>query len=88
MIGPQADVKEVHAFIMPEGRGRWALMAAYQAVRHCAGIGVQMLIAQVEDTRRDVATFARRVGLKPTGVRSMIPGFGIYAMEVDKCHLQ
>ncbi len=88
VIGPQSDVKEVHAFIMPEGRGRWALMAAYHAVRLCAESGVKLLIAQVQDARRDVATFARHVGLQPTGVRSMLPGFGVYAMEIDKCLLQ
>lgn len=88
ICGPHSDVKEVHAFILPEGRGKWAIAAAYQTITLCAKQGIQVLIAQIDNTRADVANFARRAGFRPTGATSFLPGYSVYALEIDKCHLQ
>ena len=85
---PEADgEREVHAFFMPEGRGRWASQASREAIAYLADHGVSRLIARVADDRRDLALFARRAGMRPTESAVDVVGVPstVYALEIASC---
>jgi len=77
-------VYEVHVFILPEGRGKWAAQARQEMVDYAKAHGATMLWARISPAARVVAYFARRGGMQPTG--EMIYTFGspydLYKMEL------
>lgn len=77
-------VYEVHVFILPAGRGKWAAQARQDMLDFAKANGATMLWARIAPSARAVAYFARRGGMQPTG--EMLYTFGspydLYKMEL------
>ena len=86
MLGWSApDVREVHTFILPEGRGKWASEARAEMVRYARENGVKMLWTKIDPDDRHVDRYARQGGMQLTN--EVIETFGkpyrIYRMELS-----
>jgi hypothetical protein len=68
------DTYEAHIFILPEGRGRWALDFAAEAIGYIQDQGAVHLWARV--SHRHTQLFTLRVGFKPRGERTFDFGTG------------
>lgn len=81
------DVREIHVFLLPEGRGKWGFDAQQEVISCASERGVSVLWARISPDMPHLALFARRGGMKPTG--EVIEAFGvayhIYSMEVPPC---
>lgn len=85
MLGWSApDVREVHTFILPEGRGKWASEARAAMIRYARENGVKMLWTKISPDDRHVDRYARQGGMQLTD--EVIETFGkpyrIYRMEL------
>lgn len=80
-------VREVHTFILPEGRGRWAAKARSEGIAYAREHGTRMLWTKVPDGARHVEAFARAGGMKDCGETQTMFGkpYRIFAMELDQC---
>lgn len=82
--------REIHVFLLPEGRGKWGFATQREVVEAAAERGVTVLWARISPDYPQLEAFARRGGMKPTG--EVIEAFGvpyqIYAMEVVTCRQQ
>lgn len=82
--------REIHVFLMPEGRGKWGFDAQAEVIACARDHGVTVLWARIDPSMRALVLFSRRGGMKPTG--EVIEAFGvpyhIYSMEVPPCLLQ
>jgi hypothetical protein len=66
-LAPVGDgVFEVHAYIQPEGRGKWAQEAAREGVKIAKANGAKYLLCGVAAPH--IGLFARRMGMEPLGV--------------------
>lgn len=76
--------REVHTFILPEGRGEWARDAAREGIALAAEHGTELLWTQIEPHQRNVVAFAVGMGMRRTG--EVLNTFGhphlVYSMEV------
>ena len=86
MLGWSApDVREVHTFILPEGRGKWAADARQAMIDYARDHGTQMLWTKIAEGDRHVIRYARQGGMQFTG--DVLETFGkpyrIYRMELN-----
>jgi hypothetical protein len=76
--------REVHTFILPSGRGRWALRAAHEAIEIARQHGTSILWTRVPASLPNVRAFAKGMGMSATG--EVIVTFGepwdVYAMMI------
>lgn len=77
-------VREIHVFLLPEGRGKWGFATQREVVQAAAERGIAVLWARVDPNMRALALFSRRGGMKPTGEQIEALGtlYDIYAMGV------
>lgn len=77
-------VRELHVFLLPEGRGQWGFNACPEVVDHARAHGAQMLWARIDPAKRHLAMFSRIGGMKPTGEKIETFGvvYDVYCMEV------
>lgn len=87
LIWTAPHTREVHTFILPEGRGRWALDAARDMIRIARDNGTKALWTQVDEKARNVRAYAVTAGMRPTG--ETLDTFGkphvVYSMGVPTC---
>ena len=76
--------REVHTFITPEGRGRWALDAAQEMISLARDNGTHRLWTKISLDQPHVRRFAVMSGMKDTGetVEEFGKPYGVYAMEL------
>ena len=78
------ETREVHTFVMPEGRGRWAARARSAMLSYARNNGARRLWTKIDPATPHVAHFARQGGMQLTD--EVIETFGnpyrIYAMEL------
>tara|TARA_R110000868_G_scaffold18051_2_gene78323 strand:- start:171 stop:605 length:435 start_codon:yes stop_codon:yes gene_type:complete len=84
------NVREVHVFVLPEGRGKWAAQARQFTIDYAIDNQVQMLWARISPRARSVAYYARRGGMQPTGemIYTLGSAYNLYKMELPKCRQQ
>lgn len=77
-------VYEVHVFVLPEGRGKWAAAARQSTIDFARANGAKMLWARISPAARFVSHFARRGGMQPTGEMLYTLGspYDLYLMEL------
>lgn len=77
-------VREVHTFVLPEGRGKWAENARAAMLDYARDNGTQMLWTKIAEGDRHVIRYARQGGMQFTG--DVLETFGkpyrIYRMEL------
>lgn len=90
LVWSAPGVYEVHVFVLPEGRGKWAAQARQFTIDYAIDKGVQMLWARISPSARSVAYYARRGGMQPTGemIYTLGSAYDLYKMELPKCHQQ
>lgn len=90
LVWSAPDVYEVHVFILPKGRGKWAAQARRFTIDYAIDKGVQMLWARISPSARGVAYYARQGGMQPTGemIYTLGSAYDLYKMELPKCHQQ
>jgi len=90
LIWSAPGVRELHVFLLPEGRGKWGFAAQAEVIAYAQHHAIRTLWARISPQMRHLALFARRGGMKPTG--ETIEAFGvpyqIFAMEVPSCRQQ
>ena len=59
-------VYEWHSFVLPEGRGKWAVEARLEAIKYAGQHGAKMLWTKIPPDAPHVDRFARQGGMKPT----------------------
>lgn len=76
--------REVHTFILPSGRGKWAADARQTVIDYAAKNGVKMLWTKIAPEHRHTDRFARQGGMQLTD--EVIETFGkpyrVYWMEL------
>jgi hypothetical protein len=79
--------REVHTFILPEGRGKWANDARTAMIDYARAHGAEMLWTKIAPDSKHVVRYARQGGMQITD--EMIETFGtlyrIYRMELRQC---
>jgi hypothetical protein len=77
-------VYEVHVFVQPEGRGRWAAKARQFTIDYAKANGARILWARIAPTAKFVSYFARRGGMQPTGelIYTLGDAYDVYKMEL------
>ena len=77
-------VYEVHVFVLPEGRGKWAAQARQEVIDFAKANGAKMLWARISPAARFVSYFARRGGMQPTGemIYTLGSPYDLYKMEL------
>lgn len=78
------NVYEVHVFVLPEGRGKWAAKARQATIDFAKANGAKMLWARIAPQAKFVSYFARRGGMQPTGemIHTLGAAYDIYSMEL------
>lgn len=78
-------VREVHTFVLPEGRGKWAEDARAAMLDYARKNGTEMLWTKIAEDDRHVIRYARQGGMQFTG--DVLETFGkpyrIYRMELS-----
>lgn len=69
---------EVHTFILPEGRGKWARQAAADGIAMARERGFAVLWTKIPPDAPHVQAYAAGMGMQPTG--ESVGGHAIYAM--------
>lgn len=87
LIWTAPATREVHTFILPEGRGRWAVLAAREGIAIAAAKGTRVLWTKIPPNSENVRSYAARMGMAPTGevVETLGHPHAIYAMECGSC---
>lgn len=87
LIWTAPATREVHTFITPEGRGRWAAEAAREGIAMAAEEGTRRLWTKIPPDADNVRSYAARMGMKATGETVVTFGIphAIYAMECGSC---
>lgn len=84
LIWSAPKIREVHTFVLPEGRGAWARQAAAEMLGIAAENGTHVLWTKIAPDRTNVRQYAVRAGMKATG--ETVDMFGephdIYSMEL------
>lgn len=77
-------VYEVHVFMLPEGRGKWAAQARQATIEFAKQNGATMLWARISPAAKFVSYFARRGGMQPTGemIYALGAAYDVYKMEL------
>jgi hypothetical protein len=90
LIWSAPGVYEVHTFIAPKGRGKWAYDAAWAMIDAAREAGAHMLWTRIKPDMGNVAAFARHFGMHPTGqqIETLGHAYDVYKMEVTPCRLQ
>lgn len=85
LIWTAPHTREVHTFILPEGRGKWARDAARDGIALAVEHGTRRLWTQVAPEQRNVAAYAVGMGMEPTGETLDTLGHPhvVYAMDVN-----
>ena len=80
-------VYEVHVFVLPEGRGKWASEARRFTIDYALQNGATMLWARISPRAKFVSWFARRGGMQPTGemIYTLGSAYDVFKMELSKC---
>lgn len=85
LIWSAPKVHEIHTFILPSGRGKWAVGAAESMIDFARKNGDTMLWTKIPPKLKHVGTYARLMGMKP--VDMVVETFGqpyeIYKMELN-----
>jgi hypothetical protein len=86
MLGWSApETREVHTFVLPEGRGKWADAARTAMLDYAQSHGTKMLWTKIAENDRHVIRYARQGGMQFTG--DVLETFGkpyrIYRMELN-----
>lgn len=87
LIWSAPRVHEIHTFILPAGRGRWAKDAAQELIAFAHKNDDIMVWTKVPPDQKNVELFTRAAGLKPTGmeVETFDLPYKIYALELTSC---
>ena len=77
-------VREIHTFVLPEGRGRWAAEARSAMLAYARANGTLTLWTKIDPAHRHTVQFARRGGMQPTGEMIDMLGtpYQIYKVEL------
>ena len=77
-------VREVHTFVLPEGRGQWAAAARVAMIGYAKANGTRMLWTKIDPAARHVVRFARQGGMQPTGevIDMLGTPYNIFKMEL------
>lgn len=80
-------VYEVHVFVLPEGRGKWAAEARQATIDYALENGATMLWARIAPHAKFVSWFARRGGMQPTGemIYTLGSAYDVFKMELSRC---
>lgn len=80
-------VREVHTFITPAGRGRWAVDRRGEMLDFARKNGAKMLWTRIPPAWKHVERFARQGGMRPTDdvIDTLGTPYRIFAMELVKC---
>ena len=83
-------VYEVHVFVLPQGRGKWAALARQATIDYAVSNGAVMLWARIAPNAKFVSMFARRGGMQPTGemIYSLGAVYDVFKMELPRCPQQ
>lgn len=76
--------REVHTYILPEGRGKWARDAAREMIGIAAEHGTNKLWTKIHPDMANVRIYATRAGMKATGevIETLGEPYAVYSMEV------
>lgn len=74
-------IHEVHTFILPEGRGKWARDVASVGIEFARSNGDVMLWTKIPEDQPNVKAYARFMGMKQSGMR--IDDYAVYKMELN-----
>lgn len=84
LIWTAPHTREVHTFILPEGRGAWARQAASEGIAMAIERGTEVLWTRIPPDGPHVRAYAVGMGMRPTGEE--IDTFGtpwpVYSMRV------
>lgn len=87
LIWSAPRIHEIHTFILPEGRGRWAKDAAQELIAFARKNDDIMVWTKVAPDQKNVELFTRSAGLKPT--ETDVETFGVpyktYSLELTSC---
>lgn len=85
LIWTAPNAHEVHTFILPSGRGKWATDAAKAMIDFARKNGDTMLWTKIPIKLKHVGAYARMMGMKTTGMVSEMFGepYEIYKMELN-----
>lgn len=77
-------VREVHTFILPEGRGKLARQAAAETIEYARSRGTRMLWTKIPPALPHVAGFASAMGMASTGeiIETFGEPYAVMSMEL------
>jgi hypothetical protein len=77
-------VREIHTFVLPEGRGRWAADARTAMLAYARENGTRTLWTKIDPAHRHTVQFARRGGMQFTEevINTLGTPYQIYMMEL------
>jgi hypothetical protein len=73
---------EVHAMILPEGRGRLAYRKAFHGIQYILSHGAERLWARVAEGHEGLRHYTRAAGFKHCGIDVLDIGFGPVAYDL------
>lgn len=76
-------VYDIHDFVLPSGRGRWAITAAHQIFDAMTDKGARLIWCWTPIANRASCMFNRMLGFKSEGVSMRTLGPGLAPMEVE-----
>lgn len=84
LIWTAPHTREVHTFILPEGRGKWARDAAQEMLGIAAEHGTRSLWTKINPEHPNVRIYAVRAGMKPTGevIETFGSPYAVFSMEL------
>lgn len=76
--------REVHTFVLKEGRGVWAREAAQAGIEIARQHGTCILWTRIPDDLPNVRAFAKGMGMKPTGetIETFGKAYAVYMMAI------
>lgn len=80
-------IYEVHTFILPEGRGRWAIDAVSDAVAIMTAEGAELLWTRVDPAAAHTKRFCKLTGFERAGVNPLDLGSGLVEYEIYRRRL-
>lgn len=77
-------VREVHTFVLPEGRGQWAADRRAEMLDYARANGTRALWTKIPEDLPHVERFARQGGMKPTDdvIETLGKPYRVFAMEL------
>jgi len=85
LIWSAPNVHEVHTFILPSGRGKWAVRAAEAMIDFARENGDTTLWTKIPPAFKNVGAYARMMGMKATGMvlETFDEPYEVYKMELN-----